>query len=423
MGFVNKRFQGEQIVFGCALYVAVAMGCMGIYVTSVAQLPKVYHISITNLGTLGTLMSLTCMIGSALLISIKKRIGARGCLYLGGTAMIIQAVAVFLLQKNLASLLVELMVCGLVVSISAQTVLSEIISNWYAEKRAEKIAIMLGAASLGSAFYQFISGQILGRFPYFVAVGGLSLTNGILMLLLVHFVIYAEKPEQVGQQPFGTSRKDLSPGNIETVDASAKVSNIRIDKKYGSKNLYTCLDFWLLLLATMLAAGNTTYILNYTTTFFTELGMHIKKAAALLSLLSLSSGICSFISGKLLKRLRVKRFLCLLVGAAITANLGMILYEHTSSPLVVMIIIVSYGIGGLIPTAANLISGELFAREDAVNVASKCYAVYAGTNILLAPVCAAMIDNFGFSSAFCMVASLCGASLIFYLPAVCRCKA
>lgn len=415
---MNNRFIGKQIVYGCALYVAIAMGCMGIYVTSVAQLPNVYHISITELGTFGTLMSVTCMIGSALLVTIKKRIGARGCLYLGSIVMFIQALAVFFLRENLASLFIELIACGLVASISAQTVLSEIISNWYVEKRAEKIAIMLGTASLGSAFYQFASGQVLGKFHYYSAVGCLSLINGILMFLLVHFVICAERPEEIGQQAFGTEQGASQCSAATSTDMKSEGNKVSTDKDVRSDKLYANSGFWFLLIATMLAAGNTTYVLNYATMFFTEFGMEIGKAAILLSFMSLGSGLFSFISGSLLQKLRAKRFLYLLIGAAVAANLGMVLYSQTGFSPVIVLIIVSYGIGALIPTVANLISGELFSQKDAMNVASKCYAVYAGTNILLAPACAAVIDHIGFSAAYCFVAVLCSISLIFYLLAI-----
>lgn len=412
---MNHRFIGKQIVYGCAFYVAIAMGCMGIYVTSVAQLPDVYHISITELGTLGTLMSVTCMIGSALLVTIKKRIGARGCLYLGSIVMLIQAFAVFFFRENLVTLFIELVACGLVASVSAQTVLSGIISNWYVEKRAEKIAVMLGAAPFGSAFYQFVSGQILGRFDYFSAVSGLSLINGILMFFLVHFVIHAEQPEEIGQRAFGDEQ---GTSKLSAAASTDRENTALTDHDIQSDKLYATSGFWFLLIATMLAAGNTTYVLNYATMFFTEFGMNIGTAAALLSFMSLGSGLFSFISGRLLQKLRVKRFLYLLVGASVAANLGMVLYNQTGSSPVIILIIVSYGIGAIIPTVANLISGELFSQKDAMNVASKCYAAYAGTNIILAPACAAVIDHMGFSAAFCFVAVLCGTSLVFYLLAI-----
>lgn len=133
---------GRQIVYGCAFYAAITMGCMGILGTSVAQLPRVYHISITKLGTFGTLMSVICMIGSILLVTVKNASVPEAALYMGSIVMLFQAFAIFCLRKNLTSLFFELIAYGLVASVSAQTVLSGIIFNRYVEKKAEKIALV-----------------------------------------------------------------------------------------------------------------------------------------------------------------------------------------------------------------------------------------------------------------------------------------
>lgn len=395
---MDKSVIARRNLIGCVSYVAAAVGCMGIYVTSVAKLPQVYNISVTQLGTLGTLMSVTCMIGSASLVTIRNKIGARGCLYLGGLAMLLQALSIFILKGNLTSLIIELFVCGLVASISAQTVLSEIIAGWYPQKRAEKVAIMLGAAPFGSAFFQFAAGQSLSRMDYFTAVGGMSLITGTLMLLLVHFII----------------RENHSEGSAEVPQAQLAAEK----KSAPVKGLYTAPSFWFLIFATMLAAGNTTYVLNYATMFFTQAGMGMGTAALLLSLMSVSSGLFTLVSGKLFQRFGIGKFLTLLVGAAATANLGMAVFSRTGSMLLIVLIVAGYGMGAMLPTVANLISGTLFGKDDAMNAASKCYAVYAGTNIVLAPTCAAMIDHLGFFAAYCFVALLCSTSLIFYWLAI-----
>lgn len=394
----KSDFAGRNLA-GCVVYVAAAMGGMGIYVTSVAQLPQAYGISVTQLGTLGTLMSITCMVGSALLVTIRDKIGARGCLYLGSLAMLIQALSIFILKDHLASLIIELVACGLVASISAQTVLSEIIAGWYPQKRAEKVAIMLGAAPFGSAFFQFVAGQALSRMDYFTAVGGMSVFLGVLMLLLTHFVIRENRTETGAQAP----------------QAKTTAGKIGVPQK----GLYTAPCFWFLILATLLAAGNTTYVLNYATMFFTQAGMGMGTAALLLSLMSVSSGLFTLVSGKLFQHFGMGRFLSLLVGAAVAANLGMAVFSSTGFVLLIVMIVAGYGIGAMLPTVANLLSGSLFGKEDAMNAASKCYAVYAGTNIVLAPTCAAMIDHFGFSAAYCFIALLCSISLVFYRFAIC----
>lgn len=86
--------------------------------------------------------------------------------------------------------------------------------------------------------------------------------------------------------------------------------------------------------------------------------------------------------------------------------------------LLIVLTVASYGMGAMLPTVANLLSGTLFGKDDAMNAASKCYAVYAGTNIVLAPTCAAVIDHLGFFAAYCFVALLCSTSLIFYWLAI-----
>lgn len=414
----KQKFCGNQIVLGCALYVSIAMGTMGIYITSVAELPSVYHISIALLGILGTVMSLTCMIGSILFVMIKKRIGAKGCLYLGAGVVFLQSIIVLILRNHIFSLLFTLFTCGLVSSLSAQTVMSSIISNWFVEKRSEKIAVMLGAAPFGSAFYQFMAGQIFARIDYFAGMFIMSVIDAFLMFFITKFIIIAAEPEIIGQSALGDKRYADVQKEGEKVSENVALKN----SKNAKVQLYRMPCFWLLLLATIFAAGNTTYVQNYATMLFTKSGMGIHVAAFLLSCMSISAGIFSFCSGRILEKMRIKAFICILISAVVMANLGMALYCRINISGIVILVIILYGIGALVPTVANLISNVLFETGEAVNAASKCYAAYSGTNIMLSPVCAVIVDYLGFEAVYVFVAALCAFSLIFYLLAIRKAK-
>lgn len=120
----------------------------------------------------------------------------------------------------------------------------------------------------------------------------MSVFLGALMLLLTHFVIRENRTETSAQAP----------------QAKTTAGKIGVPQK----GLYTAPCFWFLILATLLAAGNTTYVLNYATMFFTQAGMGMGTAALLLSLMSVSSGLFTLVSGRLFQRFGMGCWLVLL---------------------------------------------------------------------------------------------------------------
>ena len=404
---MTKHFSGNRITCGCALYLAVAMGVIGIYITSIAYLPEAYGISLTELGALGVIMPVSCTVASLGLTSVRRFLSSKGCLILGSAVVIAQAFVLRLCPGKLYALVFTLFTGGLISGLAAHTVVSDIVSHWYTAKRAERIALVLGAAPFGSALSQFAAGHVLERFDFFTGAFMLYLTVGVLMLLFVVILISSSTPERIGQRPFGEE---------ESPRQTIKTAEVQSDRP----PLYRAAAFWCLIAATLLSAGNTAYIQSYATTYFMQEGMRISSAASVLSAASICSGLFLLISGKTLNYLRPRRFLMLLVAAVVVANLSMILYGATHSVLAVVPVVIGSGIGGMIPSVGNLICGPFFGQRDATNAASKCYAAYSGANMALQPICAAIADGYGFSVMYVFVAGLCALSSVFYFLASSR---
>lgn len=399
------RFSGDRVTVGCAVYLSAAMGVIAIYVTSIARLPAAYGITLTELGTLGILMPLSCTAGSLALTRVKAALGLRGCLYLGGGLVCLQAVLLRLAGAQRWVLALILIAGGLVASLSAQTVMAEIIGRWYIRGRASRTALVLGASPFGSAVFQAVSGRILERSGYVSGAFRLYLFTGLLMLLCARALI-SVSPEEAGQRPLGAD------------DPTEEVPLPTGERPAAGMVLYKSRPFWFLVAATILSAGNTTYIQSYFTTVLTAGGWTLSGASALLGVLSVSGGLFLMAGGRILDRWKLRSFLGLLILSAVGANIGMCLFAAGGGAAALLPAAALYGPGSVVPNIGNLIAGKLFGQENVSDAASKCYAAYSGTNILLQPLCAYVAQRAGFPVLYSLVAAMCGVSLVFYSAAV-----
>lgn len=402
----EKTFSGNRVVLGCALFIAVSLGNVGVYMTSIAQLPGIYGVSITALGAIGMTMTLTAMVCSIFLIPIKNKLTSKGCLYLGGAAVFAHGWIVYLVHGQIMGLFVSLAVCGLLSGLAGYAVVNDIVARWFIEKRAAKTGLVLGAALFGMAFYQFLAGQLFARTDYYTAILGISLANAALMCLITRFLILAGAPEEVGQKPYGQM---AASGNAAAVNA------VRPD---NAPSLGYNPAFWLLITASVLSAGNTNYVQSYATMFFTRCGMSIDLAAMVLSLMSACAGLFAFVSGRALERMKPAVFVLFTGGAVLGANLGMALYSHIPALPFIFLIVACYGVGATLATIMNLIGGYLFPPQQVTSVTAKCFAAYSGTNLVLQPISAAIVERWGFDILYLFVAGTCALGILCYLAAV-----
>ena len=188
-----------KVTIGCVLYLFCTLGLIGIYMAGYAFFPGTYGVDITLVSTSLSVSALFGFLSSLVYTSINRKIHAKGMLYLGIALSLIASCGLCFLS-GFSGLLISFAIFGMVNGISTYTVITEIISNWFIEKRADKIALTIAAGAFGMAAYQLVGGYVfnmLGLRWGFLAIG---IFNAVILTLITKFLIVADNPEKVGEK-------------------------------------------------------------------------------------------------------------------------------------------------------------------------------------------------------------------------------
>lgn len=412
-----NKFSGSRVLLGCALFIFIVMGGSGIHSSGYSLLPETFGVSITMLGTYGMALSIAGIVSSLLLTSVKAKIGLKGLLYYNAAVQFVVAFCAKVLGASLITLFVFLISIGTTLYAGAHAVQSEIVSNWYVKGRGQKISVIMGMALLGIAFYQFVGGQLFSRMSQLDVWFVVYLLNGIAMLLIAKFLIVAERPEMVGQHPYG-SDEALQP----TSSSTAAVQNEAATKAHSSRSIYTNPALWLCVLGRLGLCGGVNYITTYATMYFTAGGVTLSVASIILTCCTLSATVFSFLNGRVLDTLKTRGYICFLLAGAILSNLGMILYSTAPSIFLIVLIVLFYGIGYSGSHCMNLVANIMFDPEDAANANSKIYGFGATGGLIMMPLNAFLVQNYGYNAMFLVIAILAVISLIAFQVALVMAK-
>lgn len=414
-----KKFSGPQVVFGCALFIFIVMGGSGIHSSGYSLLPETFGVSVTMLGTYGMVLTVAGIVSSLMLTAAKKKIGLKGLLYYNAAVQFVVALCAKFLGNSLITLIVFLISIGTTLYAGAHAVQSEIISNWYVKDREKKISIIMGSALLGLASYQFVGGQLFSRMSLLDVWFAVYLVNGIAMLLIAKFLIVAEKPEQVGQMAYG--KEALSTAT----PAKADTKNSQNSHSSGSENrpsLYSNPALWLCVLGRLGLCGGVNYITTYATMYFTAGGVSLSTASIILTCCTLSATVFSFMNSNILNALKTRGYIFFLLTGAILANVGMIAYSSYPNIILIVLIVLFYGIGYSGSHCMNLVSGIIFDPEDAANANSKIYGFGATGGLIMLPLNAFIVENFGYNTMYLVITLLAVISLVTFQLALAMAK-
>lgn len=410
-----NKFSGSRVLLGCSLFIFIVMGGSGIHSSGYSLLPETFSVSITMLGTYGMTLSIAGIISSLMLTSVKKKIGLKGLLYYNAIIQFIVALCAKFLGGSLITLFVFLISIGTTLYAGAHAVQSEIISNWYVKNRGQKISVIMGSALLGLAFYQFIGGQLFSRMGQLDVWFVVYLVNGIAMILIAKFLIVAERPDLVGQKAYGS---DEAPA----VAPQAKKATIKTTRNQDNgdsrPSIYSNPSLWLCVIGRLGLCGGVNYITTYATMYFTGGGVSLSTASIILTFCTLSATVFSFLNGQFLSTLKTRGYIFFLLAGAILANVGMIVYSSIPSFFFIILIVLFYGIGYSGSHCMNLVAGIMFDPEDAANANSKIYGFGATGGLVMQPLNAFMVENFGYNTMFFVIAILAVISLVAFQTAL-----
>lgn len=342
-----KKFSGTRVITGCALFVIVVMSGSGLYSSGYSKLPGVFHTSMSHLGIYSMLLTISGIICSVSLTSLKQKITLKGVLTLDALVLYAVALCARLLGDQILTLLVFFISVGDYAFLGGPCGHDR---NRIQLVCGEKSGENLPDAGVRTDWSGALPIRRRVCFSHMELLDGwflLYLVNGTLLLLINHFLIVATDPKDVGQEAFGI------PATVDLAEREPTCGEAHC-------GLYRRKAFWLCLLGDWGLSGGVNFITTYATTFFARNGISLQVSAAILSCATISAAIFSFLNGRFLKWLKVKKYVALLLGSVILGNLMMIVYGILPQPIIIALIILFYGIGYSGAHCINIVSLGLF---------------------------------------------------------------
>lgn len=146
--------------------------------------------------------------------------------------------------------------------------------------------------------------------------------------------------------------------------------------------------------------------------YFTAGGVSLSTASIILTCCTLSATVFSFMNSSILSTLKTRGYISFLLVGAILANVGMIVYSSYPNILLIVFIVLFYGIGYSGSHCMNLVSGIIFDPEDAANANSKIYGFGATGGLIMLPLNAFLVENFGYNTMYLVITLLAVVSLV-----------
>ena len=186
----------------------------------------------------------------------------------------------------------------------------------------------------------------------------------------------------------------------------------------GKSRIYRSPIFWLCLIGDWCLAGGVNYITTYATSFFAENGIQLHISTIILSCATISAAIFSFLNGRVMEAIGVRHYVGVLLSGVILGNLSMIIYEYWPNTALIFLIVLFYGIGYSGAHCINIVSGLLFAPEEAANANSKISSIAMSGGLLLLPLSGYLVDNLGYYAVYLVVISFALLSLVCFEAAL-----
>lgn len=399
----NKTFR-DRVTLGCVIYLFCTLGFLAMNMAGYSLFPETYGVDVSLVSTALSTTAIFGFLSSLAYTTINKKIHAKGMLYLGVAFTLAGGIGLCFLS-GFMGLAISFSLLGVINGVATYTVITEVICNWFIEKRADKIALTIGAGAFGMAAYQFIGGQLFSAVGIRKGFLFVAIFNTVVLFLVTKFLIVADNPEKVGETALGAE-------NAPAYQQMAGMGNMQ------TTNLYKDPVFWFGCLARFSGAAGVMFVSTYATMCFGMAGMDLNISATIVSIMTFGSAIFSLFSGKVLGIFKAKGFLAFVLIIAALCNVAMIIFGAYPSLLSIILIVLCYSVGNASGSVNNLVIDQMFAPADIGNANSKFLGVLYAGNIIYLPVSGMIIVSFGYTVLWTIMAAVNIISLVMYMIAL-----
>lgn len=403
---VNMKSAHIRTVAISMLYMFVMAGYLSAMTVMYAEYPSWFNADYTTLAIPGSICSAIQFFLGMVSIYVIRRLKTRWCMLLGGIICVIDCLATGF-NHSIYVYTAAYALRGVLRCVCFYTMITRLIMKWFIKDRRFYIGICTGIALFGTSAFQALAGFVFPR----CGMTYTCLINGAIALAVavIGFIFIEEDPEKIGELPYGYSADSVVTGKEKVPKPQEKERN--------SSNLIKNPVFWIIMAATVFNVYNVSQIMTYVTTYLPKYGMPFQTAAVVLSVMGLIGGLLTMISGAIADKMSLGKYVVLIYGAGFLANFMMIAYAYVQSPVVILLLIVTYSAGLMYGPFENIMVGPVFGDEDGPDALSKIEAMEAGSRVVLKPILASVITNYGFQQFFAVSGTLSVIAMLGYLCA------
>lgn len=276
------------VVLLCCLSIFGVVGISNAYSLFYAPMTEIWAVKRVSATLHVTIASLVTGFSTPIAVRIARKIGFRIIFILGVVLYLFAGITIGnstnMLVINLAAVLK-----GIANSCVSMIFVTSIINNWFVEKRATVIGLVLSFSGLGGAVASPLLQEAISTFGFKTSFIGCQLLT---CLLCAPFALFCPvKPEDVGLTPYGKMRK-------QEKEDSRSSDNLNLKLKLKS-SLYVRL---------VVSAAAVTAILNIAShlpSFALEQGFDGQIAATQLSFVMIGNVLFKLLMGLLIDKLNV----------------------------------------------------------------------------------------------------------------------
>lgn len=393
-----SKAQKTLVLIGCCIHVIVAVGFSVAYTTAMSLLPGIYGIGFDTLGVYTSIMAAATILGGLIANSIFKKIKLKGALLVAPVIVVLYLACLNFIPGKIG-LLLALVISGFMSPLSGPFPNIAILNNWYGEKSAGVTGIIISAMAFGLSLFFAVAGIAFDKLGF---VSGMNVIGAVsFIILVVNIMTLLRKTEPDGYVPY--------------VPAEAQVDAPVAEKR--SNSLLKNPVFYLSMICAFFASCLVGFSMNYSTVYLTEGGLSQASASTVLSVLSFVAAAFSLVSGKLLEKIKFRKFMTIILGCAFLCNVFVLLFIKTSSVAMIVGIAVMYAVGYTGNFLSTYFNYEVFTPEDALNVNTKSGAACSTGEMIFRTVFGIFIasEALGFRAVFFSCIGVCVLTFAIYL--------